>query len=116
MDSQKVDMYLLANGKFFPDFQKVTIRERLLKVEEDKWYNLLGTPFKDPTTALILQIFAIGEFYIGNIGIGIAQIAAGVFTCGIGYLWAFIDIFMISDKTKQINYEYLNQILLSLGV
>ena len=42
----------------------------------------------------------IGRFYIGDTGIGIAQLLVTIFTCGIGALWPFIDgiIMLVTDS------------------
>ena len=37
MESQKVDMFMMANAKFFEGHQLNTIRERLLQMDDDKW-------------------------------------------------------------------------------
>ncbi|MEW2130396.1 TM2 domain-containing protein [Streptomyces sp. NPDC005435] len=60
-----------------------------------------GRPYSDKSkiVAGILQIFlgtlGIGRFYVGNVGLGIAQLL----TCGGLGLWALIDgiIFLVSD-------------------
>jgi len=116
MEAQKVDMFLMANAKFFPDSQKFALRERLLKIDDEKAYMLTATSFKDPTTAIILQIFGFGEFYIGNIGIGIAQWLVSMVTCGFGAIWGFIDIFLIGEKTKEYNFNQFNMALATMGV
>ena len=32
MDAQKVDAFIMANGKFFPDYQVAAIRDMLLEI------------------------------------------------------------------------------------
>jgi hypothetical protein len=58
-----------------------------------------GPPGKSRTTAGILGIllggFGVHRFYLGYTGIGIAQIAVTILTCGIGALWGFIEGIMI---------------------
>ena len=50
---------------------------------------------KSRLTAGLLGIFlgAIGvhRFYLGNVGVGIAQIVVSIVTIGIGSLWGFIE-------------------------
>jgi TM2 domain-containing membrane protein YozV len=61
-----------------------------------------GRPYSDKSkiVAGILQIFlgcfGVGRFYVGNTGVGIAQL----FTCGGLGFWALIDgiIFFVSDQ------------------
>jgi TM2 domain-containing membrane protein YozV len=55
-----------------------------------------GVPYSDKQklVAGLLQILlplGIGRFYIGDTGMGIAQLLVTIFTCGIGALWPFID-------------------------
>lgn len=58
-----------------------------------------GAQPKSRTTAGILGIFLGGfgvhRFYLGYTGIGIAQIAVTIFTCGLGALWGTIEGIMI---------------------
>ncbi len=55
-----------------------------------------GVPYseKSKLVAGLLQLlvpFGIGRFYLGDTGIGVAQLLVTVLTCGIGGLWSFID-------------------------
>lgn len=54
MDANKVDTYLIANGKFFKPEQIPFIREKLLSLDESRWVTLQSLPLKDATTSLIL--------------------------------------------------------------
>ena len=61
----------------------------------------VAPPFdaKSKLVAGLLGIFlgglGIHRFYLGYIGIGIAQIAVTLVTCGIGHLWGFIEGILI---------------------
>jgi len=59
----------------------------------------LGAQPKSRTTAGILGILLGGlgvhRFYLGYTGIGIAQIAVTLVTCGLGAIWGFIEGIMI---------------------
>ena len=50
---------------------------------------------KSKTTAGLLGIFlggfGAGQFYRGNTGLGIAQLAVSIVTFGFGALWGFIE-------------------------
>jgi len=60
-----------------------------------------GRPYSDKSkiAAGLLQIFlggfGIGRFYLGYVGIGIAQIIVTVITLGLGAIWGFIDGILI---------------------
>ena len=111
MDAQKVDMFMMSNGSFFPEEKAMLIREKLLSSDESKWVVLSTLQFKNPTTALILSIFlgpyGVDRFYIGDTGIGVGKLL----TCGGLALWAIIDWFLISNATKEKNYARLVSVL-----
>ena len=54
---------------------------------------------KSRLAAGLLQIFlggfGIGRFYLGYIGLGVAQLLVSIFTLGIGSVWGFIDGILI---------------------
>ncbi len=111
MDAQKVDMYLMANSKYFESLQINQIRERLLNVDEAKWGMIQTISLKDPQTSLIVSILAgglgIDRFMIGDTGLGIGKLL----TCGGLGIWAIVDIFMIQKATRDKNMEKLQQFL-----
>jgi TM2 domain-containing membrane protein YozV len=103
MDAQKVDMYMMMNGKYFEAHQLSEVREKLLSLDETQWNRLQLTQFKDPTTALIISIFGgaygIDRFYIGDTGLGVGKLL----TCGGLGIWAIVDWFQIQGATKEKN-------------
>jgi len=112
MDSQKVDMFMMTNAKYFESHQANSIRETLLNLEdESKWNTLQATSFKDPTTALIISLiaglFGIDRFFLGDVGLGVAKLL----TCGGLYVWAVVDWFMIMGKAREKNMEKFNQVV-----
>ena len=111
MDTQKVDMFIMSNSKFFESHQVVQIRERLLQMDESKWVMIQSLQFKDPTVSLILSILigtlGVDRFFIGDTGLGIGKLL----TCGGFGIWAIIDWFLIMGATKAKNMEKLQQML-----
>ncbi len=111
MDSQKVDMYIMSNAKFFESHQVHVIRERLLAVDDSKWVMISSVELKDPTTSLIISILAgslgIDRFIIGDTGIGVGKLL----TCGGFGIWTIIDWFMIQTATKEKNMQKIQQFL-----
>lgn len=109
MDAQKVDMFLMSNGKFFESHQVNTIRERLLEADDSKWAVISTIQFKDPTTSLIVSILAgqlgIDRFMIGDTGLGVGKLL----TCGGLGIWAIIDWFLIQNATREKNLEKIQQ-------
>lgn len=111
MDAQKVDMFIIANSKFFESYKVPYIRERLLSIDDSKWGMIQSIQLKDPTTSLIVSLLAgtigLDRFLIGDIGLGIGKLL----TCGGFGIWAIIDWFLIMGATRQKNMEQLNLFL-----
>ena len=111
MDAQKVDMFILANGKFFESHHVSHIRDKMLSLDESKWGMIQTMQFKDPTTILIISLLGgslgIDRFMIGVTGLGIGKLL----TCGGLGIWAIIDWFMIMGATREKNMTKLQQVL-----
>ena len=111
MEAQKVDMFIMTNGKFFASHQINLIRDRLIAMDDSKWAMLTTLQLKDPTTILIVSILAgslgIDRFMIGDTGLGIGKLL----TCGGLGIWAIIDWFMIQDATREKNMEKMQQLI-----
>ena len=112
MESQKVDMFVMSNAKYFEGHQIPQIRKRLLELDDDAWLNLQSIQFKDPTTSLIVSLLAgglgIDRFLIGDTGLGVGKLI----TCGGFGVWAIVDWFIIMGATRQKNLENLYRVLL----
>lgn len=111
MDSQKVDLFIMSNAKFFESHQLAGIRDRLLQVDDSRWATLQTLQFKDPTTSLIVSLLGgslgIDRFIIGDTGLGVGKLL----TCGGFGIWAIIDLFMIQGATREKNFANLSQVL-----
>jgi TM2 domain-containing membrane protein YozV len=111
MDAQKVDMFIMANAKYFDSFQINMIRERLLAADEAKWVMISTQQFKEPSTMLIISILAgslgIDRFMLGDTGLGIGKLL----TCGGLGIWTIVDWFMIQKATKEKNMQKIQQFL-----
>jgi TM2 domain-containing membrane protein YozV len=111
MEAQKVDMFIMANGKFFESHQVGAIRDRLIDLDDSQWGLIQTLQFKDPTTSLIVSLVAgglgIDRFMIGNTGMGIGKLL----TCGGFGVWAIIDWFMIMGATREKNMQKLQGVI-----
>lgn len=112
MDAQKVDMFIMSNGKYFESHKMQMLRSRLLDVDDSKWSILSTLQFKDPTTILIVSILAgslgIDRFMIGDTGLGVGKLL----TCGGFGVWAIVDLFLIQQATREKNSQKIEQILI----
>ena len=111
MDSNKVDMFIMSNAKFFESHQLHFIRERLVEIDDSHWPMLSTLQLKDPTTSLIVSILAgnlgIDRFIIGDTGLGIGKLL----TCGGLGIWAIVDWFMIQKATREKNLQKIQHLL-----
>lgn len=111
MDSQKVDMFIMSNAKFFESYQINAIRERLLVIDDSKWAIISTVQLKDPTISLIISILAgtigIDRFIIGDIGLGIGKLL----TCGGLGIWTIVDWFLIQGATRDKNMQKIQNYL-----
>jgi TM2 domain len=99
----KIQLFLLENGKKFHPMDMERIREKLQASDETLLYRLSGLEFRDPMMMLVISFLAgvlgIDRFMIGQTGMGVAKLLT-FGGCGI---WALIDLFLIMDATKKYN-------------
>jgi len=111
MDSQKVDMFLMANAKYFEGHMIPYIHEQLLKLDDSKFMMLQTVSLKDPIMMLIVSLFGghlgIDRFILGETGLGIAKLL----TCGGLGIWTIVDWFLIMGRTKEVNMQKLQMVL-----
>ncbi len=111
MEQQKVDMFMMANGKYIPEEDIFFIRDVMLNADDSKWILLSSIGLKDPITAFLFSLFlggwGIDRIYIGDVGLGIVKLI----TCGGFGIWTIIDWFLIMKATKEKNVEKLQTYL-----
>ena len=105
MEAQKVDMFMIANNKYFESYHLNAIRERLLQLDDSKWGLVQVLQFKDPTTSIIVSVLCgslgIDRFLIGDTGMGVGKLL----TCGGLGIWTIIDWFLIMGATREKNMQ-----------
>lgn len=110
MDQNKVDQFIMMNGKYLPQEQLLSIKSSLELMDDSKWASVQFMQFKDPMISLILSLFAgslgVDRFYIGDTMLGVLKLI----TCGGFGVWAIVDLFLIMEATRQNNiaqFRYL---------
>ena len=111
MDSQKVDLFIMTNGKFFESHHLGMVRDKLLSIDDSKWVLIQTIQFKDPTVSLIVSLLAgslgVDRFIIGDVGLGVGKLL----TCGGFGIWAIVDWFLIMGSTREKNMAMLQKVL-----
>jgi len=111
MDSNKVDMFIMSNSKYFEGHHMGIIRERLLALDDASWAAISTMQFKDPTISLIVSLLAGGlgvdRFLIGDVGLGVLKL---ITFGGLG-IWAIVDWFLIMGATRDKNLNKLKTII-----
>ena len=105
MESGKIDLFVSTMNEKFPAAQMMSVRAQLEKLDDSKFPLLQSLNYKNPTTVLIVSLFAgslgIDRFMLGQTGLGIAKLL----TCGGMGIWTIIDWFSISGKAKEVNFQ-----------
>ena len=111
MDMQSVDMYLITNQKYFPAEKLPILRDRMLHADPSRFMWVTGTELKDPVTILLLSLFlgnlGVDRFMLGDTGLGVAKLL----TMGGCYIWGIIDLFMVQNRAREVNFEKVMSML-----
>lgn len=111
MDQQRIDMFIMTNQKYFPEEKIMFLKEKLRTIDDEKFSIVSAIALKDPLTSLLLSLFlgvwGIDRFMIGDIGLGILKLL----TAGCCGVFTIIDWFIISKRTKEINFNKIMTLL-----
>lgn len=111
MEQNKVDMYMMANSKYFPSEKIMYIKEKLMSLDESKFAMISTIDFKEPTTILLISIFlgslGIDRFMLGDIGMGVLKLL----TCGCCGILTIIDWFTVQKRARELNFNNFMMLL-----
>lgn len=112
MEKNKVDMYIVANAEKFSSDKLGLIRMKLLELDDDKFTMLQCIELKNTTTMLLFSLFlghwGVDRFMVGETGLGVLKLI----TCGGAGVWTVIDWFLVTQYTKDYNF---NKLMMTLG-
>lgn len=112
MTEDKVNMFMMANAKTFPQDKMLLIKDKLLTVDDSRFSTIAATmSYKSGVTATLLAwflgCFGVDRFYTENTGLGVVKLLT-LGGCGI---WTIIDLFTASKRAKELNFNKLMLIL-----
>lgn len=111
MENDNKKLWLDENMSMFSKTDTSVLKEKLENMSEEKFEKLQKIKLKDPSYILFISIFfgwfGVDRFMLGDILIGIIKLL----TFGLlGILW-IIDMFLVPNKIKKLNFEILKPYL-----
>lgn len=105
-----VDTFLVTNSSKFPAIAVVGLREQLQDAPDGAKMAVMTAGYREPVVALLLSFFlgalGIDRFYSGDTALGVAKLVITVISFGmLGFVWWFIDLFLIMKATRQKNLD-----------
>ena len=107
VDKQKVDMFMMANLKYFPTEKIMFLKEKLYHMDESRFAMVSCVELKDPTTLLLISLFlgslGVDRFMLKETGMGVLKLL----TLGCCGVLTIIDWFSVQKKVKELNFNNL---------
>ena len=107
VDKQKVDMFMMANLKYFPTEKIMFLKEKLYHMDESRFAMISCIELKDPTTLLLISLFlgslGVDRFMLKETGMGVLKLL----TFGCCGVLTIIDWFSVQKKVKELNFNNL---------
>ena len=102
MEQQKVDMFIGLNHENFNPQDLMVIKEKLLKMDDSKFFLIQGATFQKPSTIFLIAIlFSLERFWLEDTGLGILKII----TCNGCGIWYLVDIFSAKHRAQKYNFK-----------
>ena len=102
MEKSKIDMFISMNADNFATQDLMAVRDKLEKIEDEKFLIIQGAEFQKPSTIFLISIILGWErFWLDDIALGIVKVLTGG-GCGIWYL---VDIFSAKERAKKYNFN-----------
>ncbi len=105
MDIQKVDMYIIANKKYFPADKIYYLKDRLMALDDGQFDMLVSIELKEPVVNLLISLMlgslGVDRFLLDDIGMGILKLLTGG-CCGV---LTIIDYFTAMNRTREFNFN-----------
>ena len=107
----RADMWIMSHSSYFKAEHMAVIQGELSRMPDDVVNMLMSVQLKNPTTILLLSIFlgelGVDRFMLGDTGMGVGKLL----TLGGCLVWWLIDMFLVSDRAKDKNFEAVMQVM-----
>jgi hypothetical protein len=102
MEKSKVDMFVGMNIENFNPQDIVMIREKLEKMDDDKFFILQGTEFQKPSTIFLISILlGWDRFWLDDIALAILKLV----TLNGCMIWWVVDFISAKKRAKAYNLK-----------
>ena len=109
MEKSKVDMFIGMNAENFNPQDLMMIKEKLEKMEDDKFFMVQGAEFQKPSTIFLIAILLGWErFWLDDVALGIVKIL----TFNGCFIWWLVDIISAKERAKKYNFKKFTQVTL----
>jgi hypothetical protein len=106
MEKSKVDMFMTMNASNFQATDLNLIKERLEKMDDDKYYLIQNLQFQKPDTIFLIAILLGWErFWLNDIALGVVKLVT-LYGC---FIWWLVDIFSAKNRAMKYNLNIFNQ-------
>ena len=99
--------FIIQNGAFFEPSKIFEIESRLENATEEEFQLLDRQNFREPTTVLILALFNLDRFYLGQVGLGVLKLL----TLGGFGVWSIIDLINHKKNAYKYNLELIKTVI-----
>jgi len=114
VNGRDVELFIMQKGKYFPDFQLMQVKKQLSELSSDQFLMVSSMEYKDPMVVFLISLFlgelGVDRFMLGQTGTGVGKLITTCL-CGVGLIWWLIDLFKISNDTKEYNFQKLQQMI-----
>jgi len=108
MEKSKIDMFMAINATNFQSHELIIIKEKLEKMDDEKYFLIQSIQFQKPDTIFLIAIFfGLERFFLEDTTMGILKFV----TCYGCFIWWIADIFSAKERTYKYNFEKLNRTL-----
>jgi hypothetical protein len=107
-EKYKVDMFIGLNAENFHPHDLMIIKDKLEKMNDDKFFLIQGVELQKPSTIFLIAIILGWErFWLDDVGLGILKIVT-FYGC---FIWWLVDIFSAKDRAKKYNFAKMSKVL-----
>ncbi len=109
MEKSKIDMFMSMNASNFKPSDLALVKDRLEKLDDEKFFLIQGIQFQKPDTIFLIAILLGWErFWLNDVGMGVAKVLTG-YGC---MIWWLMDIISAKERAMKFNFDEFNKAMM----